>query len=197
MSVRQSVDERQFQAGIVRSIREHWGLFLGEGLLLLVLGLIAIVLPPIATFAVAIVIGWLFLLSGVLGLITTFWARHAPGFWWSLLSAVLGIVVGALMIGWPVNGVLSLTLLLIAFFVVEGVASIMYAIDHRRSLSGRWAWMLASGVVDLILAAIVFAGLPGTAAWAIGLLVGINMVFGGSALIMMALHARTADVGAA
>jgi len=84
----------------------------------------------------------------------------------------------------------SLTLVLIAFFVIESVASIMFALDHKRELSGRWGWMLASGIIDLILAAIILAGLPGTAAWAIGLLVGINMVFGGSALIAMALHAR-------
>jgi len=88
----------------------------------------------------------------------------------------------------PLSGVLSLTLVLIAFFVIEGVASIMFA-----QLSGRWGWMLASGIIDLILATIILAGLPGTAAWAIGLLVGINMVFGGSALIAMALHAREID----
>jgi uncharacterized membrane protein HdeD (DUF308 family) len=94
---------------------------------------------------------------------------------------------------WPLRGVLSLTLILIVFFVIEGVASIMFALEHKRELSGRWGWMLASGVIDLILAAIIFAGLPGTAAWALGLLVGINMLFGGSALIAMALYAREID----
>jgi uncharacterized membrane protein HdeD (DUF308 family) len=87
---------------------------------------------------------------------------------------------------------LSLTLILTVFFVIEGVASILYALEHKRELTGRWGWMLVSGIVDLILASIIFLGLPGTAAWAIGLLVGINMVFGGSALIAMALGARTA-----
>ena len=81
-------------------------------------------------------------------------------------------------------------IVLVAFFVIEGVASIMFALDHKRELSGRWGWMLASGIVDLVLARMIFAGLPSTAAWAIGLLVGINMVFGGAALIAMALHAR-------
>jgi uncharacterized membrane protein HdeD (DUF308 family) len=79
---------------------------------------------------------------------------------------------------------------LIAFFVVEGIVSIMYAIDHRNQLTGQWGWMLFSGIIDLILAAIIFAGLPGTAEWALGLLVGINMLFGGAALIAMALAAR-------
>ncbi|MFZ3241827.1 MAG: DUF308 domain-containing protein, partial [Pseudolabrys sp.] len=69
-------------------------------------------------------------------------------------------------------------------------ASIMFAFDHRRELSGQWGWMLASGIIDLALALMIFAGLPSTAAWALGLLVGINMIFGGAALIAMSLHAR-------
>jgi uncharacterized membrane protein HdeD (DUF308 family) len=81
-------------------------------------------------------------------------------------------------------------LVLIVFFVVEGAATIMYALEHRRELSGRWEWMLVSGIIDLVLAGIIFAGLPGTAEWALGLLVGINMVFGGMALVAIALHAR-------
>ena len=143
-----------------------------------------------ATLTFTIVIGWIFLVSGVVGLFTTFWARQAPGFWWSLISALIGIAAGLVLLFWPLTGTLSLTLVLIAFFVIEGIASIMYAIEHRNQLSGRWGWMLISGIIDLILAGIIFAGLPGTAAWALGLLVGINMVFGGAALIGMALAAR-------
>ena len=181
------------QGRVAASLHEHWKLFLIEGIILIVLGLIAIVVPPIATLAVAILVGWLFLISGILGLVTTFWMRHAPGFWWSLLSAVLGIAAGIVLLARPLTGVLSLTLVLIVFFVIEGAASIMFALEHKRERSGRWGWMLASGIIDLILAAIIVAGLPETAAWAIGLLVGINMLFGGSALIAMALHAREID----
>ena len=90
----------------------------------------------------------------------------------------------------PLTGVFSLTVLLVAFFIIEGIASIMFSLEHKREFSGRWGWMLVSGVVDLVLAVLIFAGLPSTAAWAIGLLVGINLVFGGTALIAMALHAR-------
>jgi len=107
-----------------------------------------------------------------------------------LISAALGIVVGLLLLTRPVGGALSLTLLLIAFFIVEGAVSIMFALDHKRELSGQWGWMLVSGIIDLALAMMIFAGLPSTAAWALGLLVGINMIFGGAAMIAMALHAR-------
>ncbi len=178
------------QRAAAAALREHWVLFLVEGVVLLVLGAAAVVLPPIATLAVTILFGWLFLISGIVGLVTTFWMRHAPGFWWSLLSAALGIIVGAMLLASPVTGALSLTLVLIAFFLIEGVVSIMFALDHRRELSGQWGWMLMSGIIDLVLAMMIFAGLPSTAAWAVGLLVGINMIFGGTALIIMALHAR-------
>jgi uncharacterized membrane protein HdeD (DUF308 family) len=180
------------QRAVVSTLHEHWVLFLVEGVVLLVLGATAIAIPPLATLALTIVIGWLFLVSGVVGLWTTFMMRRAPGFWWALISAVLGIVVGLLLLARPISGAFSLTLVLVVFFVMEGVASIMFALDHRRELSGQWGWMLVSGIVDLVLATLVFVGLPSTAAWAIGLLVGINMVFGGSALIAMALHARKA-----
>jgi uncharacterized membrane protein HdeD (DUF308 family) len=183
-------DINEMQRAITQSVREHWVLFLVEGIILIVLGVLAFLVPALATIAVAIFIGWLFLISGVVGLITTFWARHAPGFWWSLLSAVLGIAAGVVLLAWPVSGAISLTLLLIVFFIIEGVASIMYALEHKRELSGQWGLMLTSGIIDLILAAIIIAGLPGTAAWALGLLVGINMLFGGAAMVAMALHAR-------
>jgi uncharacterized membrane protein HdeD (DUF308 family) len=186
-------DFEQIQRAVASSLHEHWVLFLVEGIILIILGLAAVVIPPIATLAVEILYGWLFLISGIVGLITTLRMRQAPGFWWSLVSAILGIAAGIVLLLWPLSGVLSLTLILIVFFAIEGVASIMFALEHKRELSGRWSWMLASGIIDLILATIISTGLPGTAAWAIGLLVGINMLFGGSALIAMALHAREID----
>ena len=185
-------DIAKFQRVVANTLHEHWALFLVEGVVLLVLGATAIALPLLATLALTILIGWLFLVSGVVGLFTTFWMRQAPGFWWSLMSAVLGIVVGALLLAAPSSGAISLTLVLVVFFVIEGVASIMFALDHKRELSGRWGWMLVSGIVDLLLAALILGDLPSTAAWAIGLIVGINLIFGGSALIAMALHARGA-----
>jgi len=195
MSMNQSDIER-LQRKVASSLHEHWVLFLVEGIVLVILGAAAVLIPPIATLAIAIFLGWLFLISGVVGLVTTFMMRNAPGFWWALLSAVIGIAAGIVLLLWPVSGAVSLTLVLIVFFIMEGVATIMFALDHKRELSGQWGWMVASGIVDLVLAGIIFAGLPASAAWAIGLLVGINMLFGGVAMITMALHARSADPNA-
>jgi uncharacterized membrane protein HdeD (DUF308 family) len=189
------LDIQKAQAAITASLHAHWKFFLIEGLALMLLGVIAVCVPPLATVTVEIFIGWLVLLSGVLGLVMTFQTRGSPGFGWSLLSAVIGIAAGAVLLMWPLSGVFSLTLILSVFLAMEGVISIMYAFAHRRESSSRWQMMLVSGIVDLLLACIIVAGLPGTAAWAIGLIVGINLFFGGLALTTIALQARKTLIG--
>ena len=190
-----SADEvRQVRDAFAAAVQRHWGLFLFEGIVLLILGVLAVLAPVIASVAATIFFGWILLISGIVGLVTTFRARQAPGFWWALLSDLVAIVAGVLLLWRPLLGTLSLTAVLIAFLFVQGIFTIMYALQHRDGLSGRWGWMLASGIVDVVLAIILFVGLPGTALWALGLLVGINLLFGGWALIMIALHARAKAV---
>jgi uncharacterized membrane protein HdeD (DUF308 family) len=192
---------------VAKSTPDHWVLFLIEGVALLLLGLLAIAVPSIADENVTGILGWLFLLSGATGLVTSYWARQAPGLLWSLVSAALAIFVGVVLIenksqdlyggilGWPFHEAGPLRLILVLFFLVEGGVSIMFAIEHRRKFSTRWAFLFASGVVDLILACIIIFALPGSSAWTMGLLVGINMILGGAALIATGLHARAEWAG--
>jgi uncharacterized membrane protein HdeD (DUF308 family) len=183
-------DITSLQSKMSAAVREHWKAFLFEGILLVVLGLAAMIAPLIASLAFTIFLGWMFLISGVAGLAMTFWARQMPGFWWSLLSAALAVGAGLVLLARPAQGVLTLTIVIGAYFLAEGVTTIMYALEHRRELSERWSWMLFSGLLDILIAAMIIAGLPGSAEWAIGLLVGINLLFGGASLIGMALAAR-------
>lgn len=185
-----SDDQATVTNELAGAVRRHWVLFLTEGIALVILGALAVAAPAIASVATAVFFGWILLISGVAGLITTFRGRQVPGFVWSLVSAVIGIVAGALLLGWPVQGTMSLTAVLIAFLAIEGAVTIMYALEHRKALSGRWGWMLVSGVLDIALGALLLIGLPGSALWALGLIVGINLLFGGWALVLMALHAR-------
>jgi uncharacterized membrane protein HdeD (DUF308 family) len=173
-----------------RSLHDHWRMYLFEGIVLLILGMAAIILPPLAGIAATIILGWLFLVGGIVGLLSAARSRQAPGFAWSLLSALLAVIVGIILLMNPLGGLVTLTYVLIAYFIVEGVFGIGSAISHRRELVGRWEWMAFNGVIDLVLAAIIISGWPGTIAWALGLLVGIDLVFGGIALIGMALAAR-------
>ena len=186
-------DISNLQSRMSARVRGHWKAFLVEGILLVVLGLAAMIVPPLASLAVTIFLGWMFLVSGIAGLALTFWARQMPGFWWSLISAALAIGAGVILLASPVQGALTLTIVVGAYFLAEGVTTIMYAFEHRRELSERWSWLLVAGLMDILIAGLIIAGLPGSALWAVGLLVGINLLFGGAALIGMALAARQSD----
>jgi len=182
----------KIQSKVNAAVRQHWKAFLFEGILLSIIGLAAMIVPPLASLAVTIFLGWMFLVSGIAGLVATYWARNMPGFWWSLISAALAVLAGGILLARPMQGVLTLTIVIGAYFLAEGVATIMYALEHRKELSGRWSWLLVAGLMDIIIAFFIIAGLPGSAEWAIGLLVGINLLFGGATLIGMALAARNA-----
>src|ERR1700757_5212906 len=194
MTIPQDVDNEisKLRSRMSAAVKAHWKAFLFEGILFAVLGFAAMIVPPLASLAITIFLGWMFLISGIGGLILTFWAREMPGFWWSLISAAVAVLAGGILLARPVQGVLTLTIVVGAYFLAEGVATIMYALEHRRELSGRWSWLLVAGILDILVSFIIIAGLPGSAEWALGLLVGINLVFGGATLIGMALAARKA-----
>ncbi len=182
-------DVQRLQARVEAAIRDHWKAYLFEGILLLIIGFAAILLPLLASITFTIMLGWLFFIAGVAGVGFSIWARKGPGFWWSLLSAALALVAGLVLIAMPLQGTLTLTFIVGVYFLAEGVATIMYAFQHRGRMSERWGWMLAAGIADILVAFIIISGWPGTV-WAIGLLIGINLVFGGTSLIAMALAAR-------
>jgi len=171
------------------TIHAHWKLFLAQGIVMMVLGFLGVAVPFLATLAVEMFVGWLFLVAGLFRAVWVWRSRQTPGFAWSLLTAVLAIALGLVLILRPLAGVLTLTMVLVAFFIIEGIASIVGAIEHRRHLRS-WGWVLFSGIIDLLLAYLIWAGWPSSAAWAIGLLVGINMLFFGLSLVMTALAAR-------
>jgi len=167
-----------------------WIGFLFYGIVLLVLGVLALAAPAVASIAADIFVGWLFIISGIIGLVATLSSWRTPGGLWGVIGALLALILGVLLAFHPIAGLLSLTLLLIVFFILEGVAQIVLALSHRRLLYRSWGWMLASGIADLALAAIIIAGWPMTAAWALGLIVGVNLITSGVAMITGALAAR-------
>ena len=171
------------------TIHAHWKLFLAQGVVMMVLGFLAVAVPILATLAVEIFVGWLFFVAGLFRAVWVWRSRQTPGFAWSFLAAVLAIVLGVILIARPLAGVLTLTMVLVAFFIIEGIFSIIGAIEHRQHLRS-WGWVLFSGIIDLLLAYLIWAGWPSSASWAIGLLVGINMLFLGLSLVMTALAAR-------
>jgi len=173
-----------------RSLHEHWRLFLVEGIILLVLGVAAMLLPLFAGLAATILLGWLLLVAGCAGLLFTFRTRGLPGGRWSWLSAALALAAGLLLLWNPLRGLATLTWGLVAYFFVDGIFMILFGIAHRRESSRRWEWLLFNGVIDVILAGVIVSWMPGSLSWALGLIVGIDMVFGGASLLALALAAR-------
>jgi len=171
------------------AIRSHWVLFLIQGVIMIILGVLAVGEPMVATLAVTLFAGWLFLFSGIVGFAGMFTARHVPGFWWALITAVLAILVGIYLIWRPLSGTLSLTLAVGAFFGAQGIVQIITAIGHHKVLRS-WVWMLVTGTANVILALIIWGGFPGTAEWVLGLLFGINLLLWGFSLVMTALACR-------
>jgi len=171
------------------TIHRHWKLVLAQGIVMMVLGFLAVVEPNVATLAVSIFVGWLFFIGGIFRALSVWRSRAMPGFAWALLTAVLAIVFGLILIFRPLAGALTLTMILVAFFILEGFTAIVLAVQHRAHLRS-WGWVLFSGIVDLLLAFLIWAGWPSSADWAIGLLVGINMLFFGLSLVMTSLTAR-------
>ena len=157
---------------------------------MIILGVLAVIVPVAATLAIDLFVGWLLVISGIVGLVAMFSAKNIPAFLWTLVTAALSLAVGGLLVWKPVAGALSLTILLTAFFIAEGIFQIVTSIAYREVIMNSWVWMLVSGISDLVLAVIIILGWPFTAVWAIGLLVGINLITSGWAIVMTAFAGR-------
>ena len=179
----------ELQRMMATELAKHWKLFLFQGVIISLLGVGAIIVPQIATLAIDIFIGWILIMAGIIRGITLFRSRSLPGTISSVLGALLAIVLGVLLIAKPAEGVLTLTMVLVALFIFQGVFSILIALQFRKHVRS-WGWTMVSGIIDLFLAYLIMRGWPDTASWAIGLLVGINMLFVGVALISNAIAAK-------
>ena len=164
-------------------MRETKAWFLGAGSILILLGVAAISVPLAASVAIEVLIGWIFLMSGVVTIVHSFRALSPGKCILRLLNGIFYLAIGIIFLGYPIQGVLTLTLLLAILFLFEGVIKIAVAVQLRPKPN--WGWMLASGLAALILAAMIFSGYPGSAAWILGLLVGLNLIFSGWTMIML------------
>ncbi|HUO89099.1 MAG TPA: HdeD family acid-resistance protein [Rhizomicrobium sp.] len=177
-----------------KSIRDtvglNSGLFVAQGIVMTLLGVAAVIWPYISSVAVDFYVGWLFILSGIMALGMMFLAPGVSSFFWSLFTGALSLFAGVLLLWHPVQGVATLTLVLVAFFIAEGVFQIAGAIAARGIFPESWGWMLVSGIIDLVLAGLIIAGWPGSTAWALGIVVGVNLISSGVAIIMVAATVR-------
>jgi|HubBroStandDraft_6_1064221.scaffolds.fasta_scaffold386852_2 uncharacterized membrane protein HdeD (DUF308 family) len=172
-------------------LHRAWGWFVALGAALIILGVVCILGEIETTLITVIVLGWLLLISGVIALVHAFRTRTWSGFFLYLASAVLRVVTGYLLIRYPLLGALTLTLLLATLFIVGGVFRAVGAASLRFP---RWGWTAASGAIGILLGVLLLSQLPTSSLWFLGLAVGIDLVFEGSALMALggALRRRAA-----
>lgn len=168
----------------METLKKNRSLFFVEGILFMLLGLIAIAVPTVFTFGIEILFGCLLLTGGLLQGYRAYKLWKSPGFYTSSLAAILSLLLGFIFLLNPLKGVLTLTLILMFFFFVGGLFKIFMSFE-LRPLRG-WGWVLTNGILGVLMAFIIYSGWPGSALWLIGLLLGIDMLFFGVALIYLA-----------
>lgn len=171
-----------------RDVARHWGWFLALGILLVVLGIVAIAFPFLSTIAAKIALGWLLLIAGIGEVIHSFYVKRWAGFLWNLLIGLLYVVVGFWLAFFPLTGILTLTIVLAALFIADGIMEI--AMGFRVRPHEGWGWLIFSGLIAIAAGLLIALNLPSSAVWALGLLVGVKLLVSGWSFIFLALSGR-------
>lgn len=161
-------------------VRKNRLLFLVQAGVMVATGVVAVIFPVLASVAFVWVLGWLLVATGIVQAVGLFGARNHPSFWLQLIPAVLAIAVGVLLLRNIGPGLLVISLLLVVHFLVDGMSRIILALTVRPLEN--WVWVLASGVLGILLAVVLFGSLPVGALWLIGLLLGVHLIAEGAAL---------------
>jgi uncharacterized membrane protein HdeD (DUF308 family) len=188
MTISMDASDELAREAVRETVKRHSFWYLVQGGLMVLAGLFALIYPLISTVAVVLMLGWLLIISGVIQGISLIGTRRVPQFWLQFVSVVLFVIVGSLFVRHPGESVLTLTLLFIVFFVVEGIAKVVFALTIRPFPN--WGWVLASGAVGILLGFYLWASLPTTAAWVLGVVLGIMLISEGAALGYLAWQSR-------
>lgn len=194
MSMSMDAAAEVFREAVRQTVKRYSLWYLIQGILLMAAGVLAIIYPVISSVAVIVLLGWLLIISGVLQGLSLLGARHVPHFWLQLISVILALLIGFLFLRDPAQGMLTITLLLIVFFMIEGISKVVFALTIRPLPN--WGWVLASGLVGILLSLILWSSLPVTALWLVGFLLGIELISVGAALAYFAWQMRQSSPAA-
>jgi uncharacterized membrane protein HdeD (DUF308 family) len=173
------------------TVNQHSLLYLVQGGVMVLAGILALVYPVASSFAVVALLGWLLIVIGFVQGLSLWDARNVPQFWLQLVSMLLSVMVGVLLIRHRGEGLLVLTLLLLVYFMIEGISKVIFSLTIRPFPN--WGWVLASGLVGILVALYLWASLPVTAIWLLGVLLGIQLICEGVALSYLAWKVRADD----
>jgi uncharacterized membrane protein HdeD (DUF308 family) len=174
---------------VAESIRENCGWLLALGIAYIIMGLVITGSPMAATVAVDILLGFVLIIGGVVSIIGAFFSGNWQRLLLILLSGILYLVVGVLLLKNPLQGVLTLTILLAAFLLVEGFFKIIHAFQMKPAPN--WVWLLLSGAASVILGVMIWGDFPGSSTFIIGLLVGIYFLINGITMVMFSFALKS------
>jgi len=170
-------------------VKKAVGWSIGLSVLMIVAGILAIASPLAAGIAVNVLIAWLLVFSGCVHLVFSWHTRTTGAFLWELLVGILYIFIGVYLLVHPVAALMSLTIALAIYLLLEAILE--FALGFKlRPLPGS-GWFLFDGIITLILAVMIWRTWPSSSAWVIGTLVGISMLFSGVSRLMLSLAARS------
>jgi uncharacterized membrane protein HdeD (DUF308 family) len=178
------------RAAVRDIIRRRSLLFLIQGAVMVAAGVLALILPALASTGLVVLLGWLLILSGVVQVVGLIGATQVPYFWLQLVAVALEILVGYLLVSNPEAGLLTITFLMLVLFLISGITRVVFALMIRPM--DDWLWMLAGGLVAIACALVLFANLPEAATWLLGLLLGIELIALGGAQAYLAWRVRRA-----
>jgi uncharacterized membrane protein HdeD (DUF308 family) len=170
-------------------VKKSVGWSIGLSVLMIVAGILAIALPMAAGIAINVLVAWLLVFSGCTHLVFAWYTRSAGGLLWELLVGALYIFIAVYLLVHPVAGLLSLTLALAIYLFLEAILEFALGLK-LRPLPGS-GWLLLDGIITLILAVMIWRAWPSSSEWAIGILVGVSMLFSGTSRLMLSLAARS------
>lgn len=176
---------------IVQGLKANRGWLLVLGIVYVILGWVAIGYPMAATVAIELMLGYLLLAGGIVAVIGSFFSGNWKNLILILLSGILYIFVGFFLVTNMKEGIITLTLLLAAFLLVEGIFKIIHAFQMKQAQN--WIWILVSGIASVILAVMIWAEFPQSSAFVIGLLVGIYFLINGFSLIMFSFALKDVE----
>ncbi len=179
------------EVAVSPEVRQSWTWFIAIGLAIGALGIAAVAFPFVATLAIELLVGWLLVINGALGLVHALRSKRWQGFAFSMVGALLSLVVGATLVLFPTAGIISLTVLATIFLAAGGMTRIVMALRLRPR--DRWLLLAASGVLGVLLAATIILFLPQAASWIIGILVGVDLAFAGAIMTGLGMEARRVD----
>jgi len=172
-----------------QAVAEKNSWFIALGVALIILGIASIAFPLFTAIAAKIFLGWMILIGGVSSIVHAFYARDWGGFFWNLLIGIFYVIVGGWLAFLPLAGLIGLTALIAVMLIGEGLVKAFAGFGLEKE-DGR-LWVIISGIAAIAVGVMLFSGMPSTAVWAIGTLLGINFIFSGWAFIMIAKAAES------